>query len=96
MPKRASGVAMRMSAPALMARPPPTATPSICAITGFFTRATRPERRSTPSSYLMPSSAPLNCWNWLMSVPATNALPPAPFSTSTRIESSASTSSHTS
>ena len=79
-----------------MPKPPPTHTPSICAITGFFTLAMRPERLSPSFSYLMPSSPSLNLVNWLMSVPATKALPPAPLSTRTRIESSASTSSHTS
>ena len=35
--ERESGVPTRMSAPAAMPKPPPTQTPSICAITGFFT-----------------------------------------------------------
>ena len=92
-PKRDSGVAILTSQTAAMAKPPPTAKPSICAMTGLPTRSSRPVRRSPSRSYWIPSSAVLKLLNCEMSVPATKALPPAPRSTSTRTESSASTSS---
>ena len=62
-------------------------------MTGFFTRSSRSIRRSPSRSYSMPASAVSKTLNWLMSVPATKALPPAPRRTNTRISSSASTSS---
>ena len=95
-PNFASGVAMRRSQHAVMLKPPPTAKPWICAITGLATRSSRADRAAPSRSYARPSSADSKTLNWLMSVPATNALPPAPRSTKTRTESSASTSSHAS
>src|SRR5215212_2705611 len=41
----------------------------------------------------MASWGSLNAWNWLMSVPETNALPPAPLKMATRMSSRPSSSS---
>ena len=49
-PNLASGVAMRMSQQAVMPKPPPTAKPWTCAITGFFTRSSRAERAAPSRS----------------------------------------------
>jgi hypothetical protein len=49
-PKRASGVAMRRSQHVAMPKPPPTAKPWICAITGLRTFSRRAMRRSPSRS----------------------------------------------
>ena len=83
-PKRASGVAMRRSAAAASASPPPTTHPSQIATTGIGRRSSASTPASMRCSYATPSSAPAKAANCAMYVPATNALPPAPRSVTTR------------
>ena len=82
----------QVAAPAAMPKPPPTAKPWICAMTGLL-HAREPIRHAVALALVAQAVvAALEAVNWPMSVPATNALPPAPLSTRTRTESSASTS----
>ena len=78
MPKRADGVAIRRSQTDAMPSPPPTQKPRIAATVGTSTSSSRLTIRAIFSSYATPSSPSEKSLNWLMSVPATNALSPAP------------------
>ena len=88
------GVQTRRSQAAESASPLPIANPSTSATVGLRTASSRPTMRSIVGLVLAARPRPdANDVNWVMSVPATNALPPAPRSTSTRTSSSASASS---
>ncbi len=87
---------MRRSHVADSASPEPIAKPSTSATVGLPTDSSRPTMRSIVASYSTPSSAVSNAVNWRMSVPATNAFPPAPRSTIARTSSSPSARSHAS
>ena len=90
-PNFASGVHTRRSQQAEIARPLPIANPSTSATVGLRTASRRSSTASIRRSYSSPSCAVSKSSNWRMSVPATNALPPAPRRTIVRMSSSAST-----
>ena len=96
MPSVDSGVAIRRSHTRAIAQPPPAATPCTWAIVAFVTLSSRSRIPSIRRSYSSPPSSPRTCWNCAMSVPATNAFPPAPRRSSTRTSGSASARSHAS
>src|ERR1700730_1402404 len=90
MPKAASALAMRISACMAMPRPPPRQKPEMRAITGLGKEARRVRPRLVSFSYSRCASTSLRLFsNWLISAPETNALSPAPVSTTTRTLSSA-------
>ncbi|MPM56337.1 hypothetical protein SDC9_103139 [bioreactor metagenome] len=79
---------MRKSHAVAMARPPPTAHPSITAMVGTRMRSMASITRSTNASYSRPWLPCMKSLKCAMSVPEMNDLPPAPRRLTQRTESS--------
>src|SRR5207245_5857489 len=83
------GEPMRMSQHAAMAAPAPVHGPAIAAMAGTRIDSIALMTTLPLASYSSASCSVLNARNCEMSVPATNALPPAPVNTTARTERSA-------